>query len=107
MTKREKYAAAIRCCREQACDQCPMQTETCDEFMVRMNSLPEELVDRILAELENRIVVLRPGECMKEKWMKSIADNQLAIGGVDPLTDYEQGQWDGLQMAYDIMAENE
>lgn len=59
MTNRERIAEAIRCCREQACDQCPMQTETCDEFVVRMNSLPEELVDRILDELENKVVPIQ------------------------------------------------
>lgn len=107
MTNREKIAEAIRCCRECECEKCPMLEEICDEFMVRMNSLPAELLDRILAELENKVVELRPWECMKKKWMKNIADNQLAIGGVDPLTDYEQGQWDGLQMAYDMMSENE
>ena len=39
----------------------------------------------------------------KRKALKTIADNQLAIGGVDPLTDYEQGQWDGMEAAYEIL----
>lgn len=37
------------------------------------------------------------------KWLQTIADNQIAISGTDPLTEYEQGKWDGLQMAFDIM----
>lgn len=42
----------------------------------------------------------------KEKILKTIADNQLSIGGADPLTDYEQGMWDGLQTAYEIVLDD-
>ena len=45
----------------------------------------------------------RQDDEQKRKLMKTIADNQLAIGGADPLTDYEQGQWDGMEMAYEIL----
>ncbi len=62
MTKRERILEAIRCCRVQACEQCPMMEEICDELRVNMVDLPEELVDRIEEELENRVIVLRPGE---------------------------------------------
>ena len=62
MTKRERIREAIRCCRTGSCEQCPMVEEVCDELTVDMVELPEKLVDRIEEELENRIVVLRPGE---------------------------------------------
>ena len=62
MTRRERILEAIRCCREQACERCPMMEETCDDFAVRMNSLPEELVNQIVDELEHNIIVLRPGQ---------------------------------------------
>lgn len=109
MTKRERTLETIRCCRVQACERCPMMEEICDELRVDMVDLPEELVDMIEEELENKIVVLRPeaAEEQKRKWLKNIADNQLAIGGADPLTEYEQGKWDGMQAAYEIVLGDE
>lgn len=51
----------------------------------------------LLKELDDR----------QTKWLETISDNQLSIGGADPLTDYEQGMWDGLQMAYEILTEED
>ena len=53
----------------------------------------------------NAITLLKEQEEQKRKWLQNIADNQLSIGGVDPLTEYEQGKWDGLQMAFEILTE--
>ena len=55
MTKKERIREAIRCCREGACERCPMQEETCDELIVKMVDLPEELVQKIEEELETKM----------------------------------------------------
>ena len=49
---RKKLLKAIRCCREDRCEDCPLQEEICDELRVDMVDLPEELVDMIEKELE-------------------------------------------------------
>ena len=59
----------------------------------------------IMTRLEKVKELLKEQEEQERKWLQNIADNQLAIGGVDPLTEYEQGKWDGLQMAYEILTE--
>ena len=46
--------AAIRCCRDKKCDECPMQVEICDELRVAMMDLPEELVEKIEEELREK-----------------------------------------------------
>ena len=56
-------------------------------------------------QAENILALLKEQEEQKRKWLQNIADNQLSIGGVDPLTEYEQGKWDGLQMAFEILTE--
>lgn len=53
MTKAE-LLEAIRCCREDDCENCPLQKEICDEFIVKMESLPADLVDMIEEELEEK-----------------------------------------------------
>ena len=50
--KLRKVLKAIRCCRDDACMNCPLQKEICDELRVEMESLPAELVDMIEEELE-------------------------------------------------------
>ena len=51
MTKRERILEAIRCCRVQACEQCPLMLEICDELRVEMVNVPAELLDKIEDEL--------------------------------------------------------
>lgn len=59
---------------------------------------------RITHDLRNKVIaMLKEPEEQKRKWLQNIADNQLSIGGADPLTEYEQGKWDGLQMAFEIL----
>lgn len=57
MTKKERIREAIRCCREGACERCPMQEEICDELIVKMVDLPEELVQKIEEELETKMTL--------------------------------------------------
>lgn len=38
---------AIRCCRSDDCEHCPLQLQICDELKVEMVELPEELVDMV------------------------------------------------------------
>lgn len=45
---------AVRCCRDKRCNDCPMQLEICDQLRVAMLDLPEELVEKIEEELENK-----------------------------------------------------
>ena len=53
-TYRGDLAAAIRCCRNGMCEQCPLQTEYCDELIVETADVPVELLERIEEELENK-----------------------------------------------------
>ncbi len=48
---------AIRCCREDLCEKCPMQGEICDEFGTESEPLPAALVDMIEDELEEKLKV--------------------------------------------------
>ena len=43
---------AIRCCREDDCENCPVQGEICDQLRVDMVELPEELVALVEDALE-------------------------------------------------------
>ena len=47
MITKEELRAAIRCCRNDDCENCPLQAEICDDLRVDMVDLPEELVDLI------------------------------------------------------------
>ena len=38
---------ALRCCREDDCEHCPLQPQICDELDVVMESVPAELLDMI------------------------------------------------------------
>ena len=48
----KELRTAIRCCRKDDCEHCPMQGKICDELMVEMESLPAELLDMIEEALE-------------------------------------------------------
>lgn len=52
--RKEKIMEALRCCRDEACERCPLQGEICDELRVDMVDLPEELVDLIEEALESK-----------------------------------------------------
>ena len=62
-------------------------------------------LELMIKGIEDVLDLLKEQEEQKRKWLQNIADNQLSIGGVDPLTEYEQGKWDGLQMAFEILTE--
>ena len=47
-----ELAKAIRCCRREDCENCPLQMQICDELAVEMESVPAELLDLIEEELE-------------------------------------------------------
>ena len=49
---------AIRCCRDDFCNECPMLHDFCDELKVEMESLPAQLIDMIEDVLEG---VLKDG----------------------------------------------
>ena len=56
MSKRTRdVLKSIRCCRDDLCAQCPLQKEICDALWVDMESLPVALVDKIEAELEQKL----------------------------------------------------
>jgi len=65
----------------------------------------EKHLEDITEWTDDAIALLKEQDKQKQKWLQCIADNQLAIGGADPLTEYEQGVWDGLEMAYNILTE--
>ena len=43
---------AIRCCRVDDCEHCPLQHQICDQLEVVMESMPADLLDMIEEELE-------------------------------------------------------
>jgi hypothetical protein len=47
MITKQELREAIRCCRSDDCEHCPLQEEICDELRVDMVDLPEDLVDLI------------------------------------------------------------
>lgn len=47
MIEKKDLRTALRCCRADNCEDCPMQEEICDEFRVDMESVPAELLDMI------------------------------------------------------------
>ena len=53
MTRAEKLAEALRCCRQGLCEACPMQVETCDELELELEEIPTALLDRIEEELKD------------------------------------------------------
>ena len=93
---REKVIKGLECCSEHiedaSCSDCPY-VDDCD-----IGECTSELAHDTLS-------LLKEPEEQKRKWLQNIADNQLSIGGVDPLTEYEQGKWDGLAMAFEILTE--
>ena len=54
MNELDKLREAVRCCRREECERCPLQLQICDELEVEMESLPAELLDMIENELERR-----------------------------------------------------
>ena len=49
---RKEILEAIRCCRRDDCENCPLQKEICDQLIVDMDEIPAELMDMIERELE-------------------------------------------------------
>ena len=49
---KEDLIKAIRCCREDDCENCPMLSEICDNLRVDMEDLPVDLVDQLIDVLE-------------------------------------------------------
>ena len=89
--------------KEQVVKRIKRQIEGCKEIDSDWMSLTVGTGKRILELLEEQ----DEQEEKKIKMMRYIADLQLSIGGLmDPMTDYEQGQYDGLQMIFDLLAEN-
>ena len=56
MSKTADVLKALRCCRDDICIHCPLQLEICDELDISMESVPSELLDKIEAELNEKIL---------------------------------------------------
>ena len=52
MITKQDLREAIRCCRSDDCEHCPLQEEICDELRVDMVDLPEELIELVEYALE-------------------------------------------------------
>lgn len=52
LNRTKEILKAIRCCRDDLCTKCPLQTEICDELWVDTETIPAELVDMIEEQLE-------------------------------------------------------
>lgn len=46
---------ALKCCRKDSCDQCPLQKEICDTLTVEMEKIPRELLDLVEGTLEQSL----------------------------------------------------
>ena len=63
--------------------------------------------------LKQAIALLKEQEEQERKWLRNIADNQIANAPNDsPMSldeqlecEYKRGIWDGLQMAFEILTE--
>ena len=58
----------------------------------------------VTGAMQKALNQLKEQEAQRQKCLQTLADNQIAISGADPLTDYEQGKWDGLQVAFEILS---
>ena len=47
----DQLIQAVECCRFQMCENCPLQTEICDDLAVEMVDVPVRLLDMIGMEL--------------------------------------------------------
>lgn len=52
MITKTELLEAVRCCRKDDCEHCPLQAEICDELRVDMVDLPEDLVALVEEALE-------------------------------------------------------
>ena len=93
MADRKKVIKGLESCSGVDCTECQYGKEGHGH---------NDCVERLCADV---LALVKEQEEQTRKWLQNIADNQLSIGGVDPLTEYEQGKWDGLQMAFEIITE--
>ena len=50
---REELRKALRCCREDGCEDCPLQVDICDQLYIDTEIIPTELLDLIENELSD------------------------------------------------------
>ena len=51
MTERQEIAAALQCCRQGKCSECPLQEIYCDDLIVDTAEVPVELLEKAEEEL--------------------------------------------------------
>ena len=94
MPDREKVVKALECLKAGSYCEC------CDYKPY------DDCIKRVATDA---IALLKEQEEQKRKWLMNIADNQLAnspMGNEDEgQLRYKSGLWNGLQIAYDIIAE--
>ena len=102
MIDREKVIKGLECCRERnkrnSCLHCPYENPWANRIQCA-----GELSEDVLA-------LLKEQDEQKRKWIMSIADNQLANapdGWPVARREYQEGVYHGLQMAYEILTEDE
>ena len=93
MIDRDKVIEALEKCKRGDCDEC---TEEHASHCPWDCIAHDELVSLALALLKEQ-----------DAWIEQIADYQQSItgSGMHELTEYEQGKWDGLQIAWNIISE--
>ena len=103
MIDREKVIKGVTRCGERnwrnSCLDCPYENVYGDRI-------------RCAGELSRDVLaLLKQQEEQKQRWLQAIADNQLANspnGNEDDMElKYESGVWNGLQMAWEILTEDE
>ena len=109
MTDRERVITGLEIilngCDEIQCEDCCFHIK--EPTKPRRCGIDEEQIQ------EEALALLKEQEEQKQKWLQSIADNQLANAPKDsPMSldeqlesEYKSGIFDGLQMAFDILTE--
>ena len=96
---REKVIKGLECCSKDDCsinDTCPYGKEDANNCLERLSA--------------DALALLKEQENLKEKLLRNIADNQLAVSPTGYETEEElakrTGEWNGLQMAYEIICDD-
>ena len=57
--QRERILAALKCCRHDLCENCPIQLDICDTLYVETDVIPTDLLDLIEKELSDESIIER------------------------------------------------
>lgn len=104
MTDLEKVIKGLEKCKRCECDDC---TEKGASQAPWDCPVYDDFVDSAIALLKEQEELLKEQEEQQQKWLKQIADAQMAVCPTGSETEEgfakRTGEWNGLQMAWDIL----